>query len=381
MTQREQMQMLLAGEQPPVTPQWIMSLSTRLVRELTAPEPVAEGLLEYPGEGAYPFSSMGEALLQKALRLNEQADRCAFPVGWGAAQAFGHCGPGEFNKKVIEKADDRFVVEYETGARKEVRLKPWNVHTFLLPVEAEEDLEALALPDPADPARYAGFGQDVAWAKQKGLWTVGWLNGFFSGGHYFLRDYPEFLMDLLAEPDFARAMVDRLGRWNMEAAQRLCEAGVDCIGLCDDLGSENSMLMSPELYREFFMPWHQRLCDLAHSCGVAVHLHSHGCIMPVLGDLAKVGFDILNPLDPNENMFLEEARRIAGPKMVLCGGLNKFFFEWTEGEQLEHLRQVTAAGRQAGPHILMDSGGIPDNVSLEQFRRILDMSREVRFAK
>lgn len=378
MTQREQMQALLAGESLPITPQWVMAVPMALARELVAPAPLFQGFLESPEDGAYPFSSLGEPLLTKAREFMELIDRCAFPVGWGAAQAFGHGGPGEFNKTVIQQEANRFVVEYETGARKEVRIKPWNVHTFYLPVDSPENLEALSLPDAAEPKRYAGFRQDVAWAKAKGLWTVGWVNGFFSGVHYFLRDYAEFLMDLLAEPEFAAALVDRLGQWNLEAVRQMCEAGVDCIGLCDDLGSEQSLLFSPELYREFFLPWHQKLCHLVHSYGAVVHLHSHGCILPLLPDLAKAGFDILNPLDPNENMPFDQVRELLGPKTVLCGGINKYFFEWPQQEQREHLRQVVAQGRRHGPHILMDSGGIPDNVSLEQFRTFLEMSREIR---
>ena len=38
------------------------------------------------------------------------------------------------------------------------------------------------------------------------------LNGFFSGVHYFLYPYDQFLMDLLLEPKGAKALVDRLDR-------------------------------------------------------------------------------------------------------------------------------------------------------------------------
>ena len=82
--------------------------------------------------------------------------------------------------------------------------------------------------------------------------------------------------------------------------------------------------------------------------------------------------------DNEENMPFDQVRELLGPKTVLCGGINKYFFEWPQQEQREHLRQVVAQGRRHGPHILMDSGGIPDNVSLEQFRTFLEMSREIR---
>ena len=181
------------------------------------------------------------------MAFNDHIDRCAFPVGWGANAAFGHAGPGEINKRVIEIQDDFFIVQYETGARKEIRFHPHNVRLFDMPVWDRSDLESLQLPDPDDPGRYAGFAEDVAWAKAQGEWTVGWVNGFFSGVHYFLRDYAEFLADLASDREFAGALIEKLGNWTLSAARHLCEAGVDCIGFCDDLGS--GTFFSPTTYR------------------------------------------------------------------------------------------------------------------------------------
>ncbi|MCC7352866.1 MAG: hypothetical protein IT330_03840 [Anaerolineae bacterium] len=75
---------------------------------------------------------------------------------------------------------------------------------------------------------------------------------------------------------------------------------------------------------------------------------------------------------------MAQARAILGPQVVPCGGLNKHFFDWTRDEQVAHLRDVVANGRRYWPHVLMDSGGIPDNVTREWFARFLAASRESR---
>jgi uroporphyrinogen decarboxylase len=379
MTKRETMQALLAGETLEVCPQWLMAFSsTGLARRLVPAGVWYDGYGEYPERDAYGFGPMGEERLRGEAAFNACIDRCAFPVGWGANAAFGHAGPGEINKRIVETKSEAMIVEYETGVRKEIRFKPHNVHLYGHPVASMADLDRLVLPDPDDPARYAGFAQDVAWAKAQGEWTVGWVNGFFSGVHYFLRDYAEFFMDLLAEPEFARAMTDRLGNWTVTVARRLCEAGVDCIGFCDDLGSGQSMLISPALYREFFLPWHRRLCETVHAFGAVVHMHSHGAILPVVGDLAAAGVDLLNPLDPDDQMPMAEVRQAVGPRVVLCGGMDKHFFDWPLDTQVEHLRKVLADGRRYGPHLLMDSGGIPDNVTRSGFDGFMAASQELR---
>jgi hypothetical protein len=379
MTNRETMRSLLSGVQPESTPQWLMAFASTGVAQRLMPDGcVYEGYGEYPDADEYPFGPMGESLLARQVKFNTHIDRVAFPVGWGANAAFGHSGPGEFNKRVIDRTEHSIVVEYETGVRKEIRSSPHNVRIFDHPVKSPESLAALELPVPQDPDRYSGFASDVALAKSKGEWTVGWVNGFFSGVHYFLREYAEFLMDLAAEPQFARALIGRLGEWTLAAAGKLCEAGVDCIGFCDDLGSGQSMLISPALYRELIFPWHQRLCRQVHEQGAVVHLHSHGAIMPVAGDLAEAGFDILNPIDPDDQMPLAEVREIVGPKMILCGGMSKYFFDWDRDRQADCLKRVVADGRKLGPHILMDAGGIPENVTRQDFDEFLSMSRATR---
>ena len=77
-------------------------------------------------------------------------------------------------------------------------------------------------------------------------------------------------------------------------------------------------------------------------------------------------------------MPMAEVRAAVGPKMVLCGGMNKHFFDWSKDEQVAHLREVIATGRKLGPHILMDSGGIPDSVQRPWFDGFLATSRELR---
>ena len=75
---------------------------------------------------------------------------------------------------------------------------------------------------------------------------------------------------------------------------------------------------------------------------------------------------------------MEHVRAALGPEVVLCGGMNKYFFEWSKDEQADHLRRVIADGREYGPHVLMDSGGIPENVDREDFEWFLVTSRELR---
>lgn len=379
MTNRELMQGLLTTGKTPYVPMWLMGFEGReLLHKIIPAELIHDVYEEYPVEGEYGFAPMGPERLEKAVRLNEYIHGCALAIGNGAGAAFGHGGPGEFNKKVIERNADGFKVEYETGAKKLINFHPHYTHTYEHPVTCEEDLPNLRLPDPHDPARYAGFAQDVAWAKEHGQWTVAYVNGIFSACHYFVLDYQEFMMDLLVEPELCNAILEKVGSWTVAVAEELCKAGVDCVAFCDDLGSGQSMLISPELYREFIKPWHKKLCDTVHAHGAVVHMHSHGAIMPILEDIVEIGVDILNPVDPDDKMPIDQVKEILGDKVVICGGMDKHFWDWDSAAKRAFLEKLFAKAKAWGRFILMDSGGVPGNVTEEEFRDFLEMYTELR---
>jgi uroporphyrinogen decarboxylase len=247
-----------------------------------------------------------------------------------------------------------------------------------MPVDNLADLETLELPDPDDSHRWGGFRQDVAYLKAKGEYTVGYLNGFFSGCHYFFCDYQDFMLSLALDEDLVERLVARLGDWNLRAARMMCKAGVDCISLADDLGSGKSLLFSPELYDHWFFSWHRALCDLAHAHGVHVHLHSHGNIMPILDRLVETGIDMLHPLDPTEGMDLVTIKECHGNRLTLVGGLDNSIFDQELPEIEGRLRQAVDIGRRGGRFILSEPGGIPETISREKFNAYLTISRRVR---
>jgi uroporphyrinogen decarboxylase len=378
MTKRELMLTCLNHEEGPV-PQWIMGffnkdLAVRLVPDLMYPT-----FYFLPEEGSYGFDPLDDREREGAIAVNAYVDKCSIGAGRGANWCFGHGGPGEFNCKVIERGADHFVVEYETAAQHYYQLHPHNYHVVRLPVTDLSQAGCVHLPDPDDPKRWTGFAEDVAYFKSRGEFTHGHINGFFSGLHYFLMDYPEVLMGFHLDPEGMKRLIARLGEWNLAAAKKMLEAGVDCITLCDDLGTGTSLLMAPDTYRQFIKPWHARLNELVHSFPRRFsHLHSHGSIMRIFEDLVETGFDMINPLDSDEKMDLKELKERFGRKITLVGGMNKYFFEFDSSTQEAYLKQTVSVGKRGGGYILMDTGGIPESVQRDDFERFLEMSRRIR---
>lgn len=382
MTNRKWIQQILQGNKDlPVPQQWMAYFNSDLARRLTPPYCHYEPMWLYEAPSEFDSSGMGKEQLDKMIRFNNYTGRCMVGLGKGANLAFGHGGPGEFFVRLVSRGSNHIIAEHETGVLTKIQFKPHFTHTYNHPVRSMDDIKKLKFPDPSDESRYSGLKQDAAYLISQGQYVMGSLNGFFSGLHYFLMDYEVTLVGLAAEPGLIHTALDKLGNWNLTAAEKMIDAGVDCIAVCDDLGSKQSLLMSPDSYRRFFKPWHRRLCELAHSKGAAVHLHSHGAITPLLDDLVECGFDFVNPFDPEEGFELEWILEKYADKFVIVGGFPASFWGWTFDRQKQHLEKLAGLGRKTGRLIFMDSGGIPESVGRDDYEKIINLSAELRGVK
>ena len=257
---------------------------------------------------------------ERAIRMARHLDSATIGVGKGAVLDFGHGGPGEIQPRVIERAAEHTVLLYEGGHKRTVHFHPHSLRYHDFPVRSEADLDRLELPDMRDPARFSDVGEDARAFKAAGFVPTGAIQGFFAGIHNSFMDFSDSLANLLAEPAFMLRLTERLARMSLDAVQSYLERGVEVITICDDLGNAGGLLISPGLFRRFFLPWYEELVRMVHAQGCVLHLHSHGNIAAVLPDLAAVGIDIINPFDWSENPDLPNLVRKFGDRVVFCGG-------------------------------------------------------------
>jgi uroporphyrinogen-III decarboxylase len=375
---RQWIKSVLAGDDVPTAQYWMSFFNADTARKLTPEYCHFNGMSLYEQGSDFDMSGMTEDDLNKMIMFNEYTDRCFACLGKGAAIMFGHGGPGEFFCKLIEHNKSYKIMQYETGVKVKVNFEPHFYHSFDHPVKTIKDLEKLELPDPMNPKRYKGFAENVRYLKSKNQYTVGSLNGFFSGIHYWMIDYQELLMALISDPILVKKAAYKIGKWNLQTAEQMLKSGVDCIAICDDLGSKQNLLMSPNQYRQYFKPWHKKLCDLAHKYNATVHLHSHGAIQPLLDDLADCGFDFINPFDPEEGYDIENVLESYSRKFVVVGGFPGSFWYWQHQQQDKYLNKMAALGKKYPRFIFMDSSGVPQNLPSADYSRILQSSKTAR---
>lgn len=110
----------------------------------------------------------------------------------------------------------------------------------------------------------------------------------------FLRGSENLYMDLAygtAEVMRLRSLVHEFFVREMEMWAR---TGVDGVSFMDDWGSQKSLLVSPEMWRELFRPLYAEYCAILHRAGKFAFFHSDGNIEAIYPDLIEIGVDAVN---------------------------------------------------------------------------------------
>lgn len=141
-----------------------------------------------------------------------------------------------------------------------------------------------------------------------------------------LRGMEQAFADLVLHPEIVDYVLGKLFDLAYEETRRIYETipgRVLFSYVAEDLGSQQSLLMSPEHIRRFLFPHMKRMVSLAHAAGVYVFHHDDGAIRDIIPDLIELGIDILNPIQWRlPGMDREGLKRDFGDKLIFHGAVD-----------------------------------------------------------
>jgi uroporphyrinogen decarboxylase len=163
------------------------------------------------------------------------------------------------------------------------------------------DITRYPWPDPADPVRRRGLKERVRWIREEtGCAAVLNVQSAFVHTSQYIRGFEDWFMDLAGDTRLIEALFDAV----LDVSLGICrtfleEVGrdVDVLMASDDLGLQNGLLASPELYRRIFKKRHAKYFRLLHDLSPGkVLFHSCGSIAEIMDDLIDIGVDVINPV-------------------------------------------------------------------------------------
>jgi len=134
------------------------------------------------------------------------------------------------------------------------------------------------------------------------------------------------LMNMMAEPEIFRAVIDRITEFYLQANGIFYEATrgkLDAVLIGNDFGSQQCLMLSRDLIREFVWPGTRRLVQQAKSYGLKVIHHSCGAIQELIPDLMELGVDVIHPIQAlAHGMSAEELHEKFAGQVAFCGGVD-----------------------------------------------------------
>ena len=139
---------------------------------------------------------------------------------------------------------------------------------------------------------------------------------------YALRGMENFLVDLVDDREMAAATLQKVTRLCTAMGTALGRAGADVLCFYGDMGSQTSLLMSlPTWERWIKLCWREIVKAVrAASADAVLFYHSCGFIEPIIPGLVDIGFEVLNPVQP-ESMDPNRIKRRFGSRISLWGGI------------------------------------------------------------
>jgi uroporphyrinogen decarboxylase len=194
------------------------------------------------------------------------------------------------------------------------------------PLQGASSLAELAeVPEPSlELWDFRGLKEVLALYPDTFVWLN--MNGCFDFAR-FMRGTEQFLMDMVAAPEMAEVLLDKVNRLAISFFQECMKAAgnsFDGVYLGDDFGTQQGMLMSPDIWRRLIRPRYERLLSVIKAHGKKYCHHTCGGVREIIPDLIDMGVDVLNPIQPlATGMDPEELAEEFGEKIAFYGGIDE----------------------------------------------------------
>jgi len=193
-----------------------------------------------------------------------------------------------------------------------------------------------------------------------------------------LHGFTETLMDIVMDTEFiveiASTYVDSL----INTLQCCIEKGFasDGFWMVDDIAATRGMLFSPDHWRQIYKPLVHKLGSFLNDAGINFWMHSCGNCEPIFDDLIECGLQVINPLEAKSGLDVCNLKRKYGDRLCFYGNIDVRNMSGDAGECESEIKRKLSCFKQGGGYLYHSDHSIPPEVSLTQYRRVMEFVRK-----
>ncbi len=185
-------------------------------------------------------------------------------------------------------------------------------------------------PDVDDPKWFQGVRKRTEELSSSPYFIIGRMvvsHGPFQMACDF-RSMENFMMDMMLNPEFATALLDRATNLICGLTRNYLIAAGDALDMIelpgDDYGANDNLVFSPKLFRKMIRPCLEKLVNCVREIrpDIKIMFHSDGAIGKLIPDFIEIGIDVIHPLEPVSGMDPRKIKAEFGDKMSFLGGVD-----------------------------------------------------------
>jgi uroporphyrinogen decarboxylase len=193
------------------------------------------------------------------------------------------------------------------------------------PVTSMEALKAYKWPDPADEAMLAPI-KDIVERYQKDYFIIVDLSStLIEAAYAHIMGTQNFFLYLFDQPQLVEGVLDGLTEYYAALGKNAIAMGIDMIRVGDDIGAQQSMMISPAQWRQLAKPRLDYMFKEFRKANpdIFIKVHSCGDYSPVLGDIVELGAHLSGLMQPTGGLKDQAAiKQRFGGDIALIGGFD-----------------------------------------------------------
>ena len=254
--------------------------------------------------------------------------------------------------------------------------KRWFVDESRGPITNWEEFEKYPWPDPTA----SNVTADLEWFQENlpedmciFLGEIGHYSEFLN----WLLGYETLCLSLYDQRDLVEAIRDRVLDYYRVLMPRVLEFDrIKVFFPSDDMGFKNGTFLSPDDMREFVLPGHKEIAQMAHDTGRLCILHACGNLEGIMDDLihdvkidAKHSFE-----DTIEDV--REVKHTYGKDIAILGGMDVDFLCRADEATIRERVRDTLDICQPGGGYCLGTGNTPANyIPVDNYLAMVDEGR------
>lgn len=274
---------------------------------------------------------------------------------------------GDFNQDVDMWGVARKEISYGVGSYSEI------IHYPLREMNTLQEIRQHAFPRLKDMNVEERVGE-IKYLRKNSEQAIVLANANLFETTWYMRGFEQAFEDMLLQPDLIHFIMDRVTTFFSDYFYQIlsrCRGDIDMVFTADDIGHQDGLLLSLDMWEEFIKPYHVRINEMIHNMGARVIYHTDGAVSEAVPGLIDMGIDVLQALQFSAaNMDPKQLKDNYGRTLCFEGGMcvQKVLPFGSVEEVREETRKLISilgknGGYLCGPSHFIQAGTPAENIA------------------